>query len=167
MKVGKLATIQFLTTNKLLKMSVSCLLHELDIIAVHKYICTYRTNHNIHCWCPSGQAGTAPDNCTNRLGPGESRGGGRPRGYLPGAPDEPPSPPAPTRQTGRCQHRVTRSRPPWWTMLTLLHLFAIGFVQYSIIIRRRFRQFVIEQNPSLTLARSGGGVDATPPHEFL
>ena len=38
-----------------------------------------------------------------------------------------------------------------------LHLFAIGFGQCSITIRRRFRQFVIEQNPSLTLAGTGGG----------
>ena len=37
-------------------MLLSCLLHELDIIAVHKYVCTYRTNHNIHCWCPSAGA---------------------------------------------------------------------------------------------------------------
>ena len=56
MKVGKLATNLFLTTNQLLKMSLSCLLHELDIITVHKYVCTYRTNHNIHCWCPSAGA---------------------------------------------------------------------------------------------------------------
>ena len=74
------------------------------------------------CWCgPSGQAGTAPDNCTNRPGPGESWGCLPGWGDLGGTslalPDEPPSPPAPTRQTGHRPHRVTSSRPPWWTML--------------------------------------------------
>ena len=119
MKVEKLATNLFLTTNQLLKMSLSCLLHKLDIIAVHKYVCTYRNNHNIHCWCPSaGVARLAKPGrrqTTAPTVPDPGRAGdafrlGRPRGYLPGAPDEPPSPPAPTRQTGRRPHRVTLGR---------------------------------------------------------
>ena len=119
-------------------MSLSCLLHELDIIAVHKYVCTYRTNHNIHCWCPSAGAArlakpgrrqtTAPTvPAPGRAGDASTTGGDLGPGYLPGAPDEPSSPPAPTRQTRRAAARTgslsaamvddVSSRPPWWTML--------------------------------------------------
>ena len=104
MTVGKLVTNLFWTTNQLLKKSLSCLLHELDIIAVHKYFCTYRTNRNIHSWCPSaGAARLAKPGRRQTTAPSRPRGElgmpprpGRPRWYLPGAPDGPPSPPAPT-----------------------------------------------------------------------
>ena len=106
MKVGKLATNLFLTTNQLLKKSLSCLLHELqtwslytNIFAHIELIATYIAGARLlvrPVW-PSR------DGARQLHQPSRSRGElgmpprpGRPRGYLPGAPDGPPSPPAPT-----------------------------------------------------------------------
>ena len=76
---------------------------------------------------------------------------GRPRGYLPGgAPDEPPSPPAPTRQTGRRPHRVTSSRPPWWTMLNAVCSNAASTVNIACTVLQ------VASKPCLTISVSFG-----------